>query len=82
MQMSALQKLVIISLNHFIFVVYLTMLSVAQPVTSYLLYRPTIKTIVLAIVYIFSNMQHVSPVTNHHQVPIIKMLRENFNVQT
>ena len=80
--MSVLQKLVIISFTHFIFVVYLTMLSVAQPVMSYLLYRPSITTIVLAIVYIFSNMQQVSPATDHHQVSIIKILRENFNALT
>jgi hypothetical protein len=73
--MSALRKLMI-SFTLFIFVVYLTMLSVAQPVMSYLLYRPSITTIVLAVVYIFSNMQRVSPATNHHQVSMVKMLRK------
>jgi len=34
----------------------------------------------LAVVYTFSNMQHVSPAMDHHHVSIIKMLRENFNV--
>jgi len=43
--MSALPKLVIISFTHFTFVIYLPMLSVAQPVMSYLLYRPSITTI-------------------------------------
>jgi len=46
--MSALWKLVIISFTHFIFVVHLTMLSVARPVMSYLLYRPSITTILFS----------------------------------
>lgn len=46
--MSALQMLVIISFTCFIFAVYLTMPSVAQPVMSYLLYRPSITTILFS----------------------------------